>query len=94
VDHGPGAFDKEVWNFFQHGWHKSGCEGRLAQQRARVGDPLSDDVRILVSPRTPQTMDEELVWRLRGGSVVEGVLPEDIAKRVSDGSVGGYSISE
>jgi hypothetical protein len=94
VDRGPGALDKEVWSFFQHGWHKDGCEGRLAQARARVGDPLQDDVRILVSPRTPQTIDEELEWRLRGGSVVEGVFPESIAKHVGDGFVGGLSISE
>jgi hypothetical protein len=38
VDHGPGAFDKEVLSFFQHGWHKQGsaCEMYLTQSRARI----------------------------------------------------------
>lgn len=36
VDHGPHGKDKEVWTFFEEGWHKSGCETRLAQNAARI----------------------------------------------------------
>ena len=44
VDHGPHRNDTEVWSFFEHGWHKSGCEGRLEQAKARIGDTPSGEV--------------------------------------------------
>jgi hypothetical protein len=88
VDHGPYGKDKEVWNFFEQGWHKSGCEGRLAQARARVGDPVPEGLVILSGPVTPpKTMDEELERRLRSG-----VEWPDIAKQVEAGFTTGYSI--
>jgi hypothetical protein len=90
VDHGPYGNDKEVWNFFEHGWHKSGCEGRLAQVRARIGDPVSD-VHV-VWPDTPVNRKPDLTPTGQGGYVVEGELSEDIAKQVQSGFTAGYSV--
>lgn len=58
VDRGPHRNEKDVWTFSEAGWHKSGCEARLAQEKARI-------------------------MRVDG----------DVAQKIQDGMVGGYSIN-
>jgi hypothetical protein len=57
VDHGPYGKDKEVWTFFEEGWHKSGCETRLKQERARIGDPTPEGT-VFFEPVPPPSFDD------------------------------------
>jgi hypothetical protein len=59
VDHGPYGNEKEVWSFFEEGWHKSDCETRLAQAKARIGDKTTGEVTYFEAPNFVDTREKK-----------------------------------
>ena len=63
VDH-AGEGKNEVWHFFEHGWHKSGCEAHLAQNSARIGKVDVDRVLLVTG-----TLDADTAAKAQAGLV-------------------------
>jgi hypothetical protein len=68
VDHGPQRDDMDVWNFFEHDWHKAGpaCETHLMQSRKRlVQGNFSGEVFKLVQEKQVggMSIDGDRYWR-------------------------------